>query len=587
MRDQPSDNRAHPSGAAAHERRVTALREHLGQQSTISGAAAVGTEEVILRFDGVAPAAGGAAARAELHLLLLAPDPIFWLTPPRRRPSAESGFAEWLWRRLEGARVTHVSSGQSGRILRIDLVCSAVVTGEAGRARTALILDPGPSACRLLVLGTEGHEPVARIEQRYPPTVRARAHGRGSPGTSYEEPPPGSRDSSLPLPPGAGETGPAASAQAGSGRDPAPPDAARSAGELWIRYARHREAARGLRMLLRAEERRLGRLATRLAEEVDEAQEGPALRRQAEALLTAGSIPRNASEVEVPDPTAPDRKLRVRLDPQRGFGNNVARLFTRARRLERALPLRQQKLAAARRLVEALGSIGGTIEPDVIAQQALPSEARPTPLERPIRELAELGRGLEPSLAQRWRRLRQAAAEAAAQITRPIDRSGFESRRPRARSTHASAQSRARAARRGSPPAAGGFHPRRFELPGGWLVLVARSRRENDVLTHRIAAPRDLWFHAQGVTGSHVILRRGRRPDNPSRAVLETTAAIAAYYSKARTSGMAPVIYTEKRYVRKPRKAPPGLVVCLREKTLMVAPQLPAGAARDETPDSQ
>ncbi|MBD3235579.1 MAG: DUF814 domain-containing protein [Candidatus Eisenbacteria bacterium] len=163
-----------------------------------------------------------------------------------------------------------------------------------------------------------------------------------------------------------------------------------------------------------------------------------------------------------------------------------------------------------------------------------------------------------------------------------MDRAGFAARRAEGRATR-SRPPGARRRGRGKPTPAG-FHPRRFALPGGWVVLVARSRRENDLLTHRFAAPHDLWFHAQGVPGSHVILRRGRRQDNPSRAVLEAAAAIAAYHSKARSSGMAPVIYTERRYVRKPRKAPAGLAVCIREKTLMVEPHLPAGAETEEPP---
>jgi predicted ribosome quality control (RQC) complex YloA/Tae2 family protein len=65
------------------------------------------------------------------------------------------------------------------------------------------------------------------------------------------------------------------------------------------------------------------------------------------------------------------------------------------------------------------------------------------------------------------------------------------------------------------------------------------------------------------------------RKDTPPRAVIEQAAAIAAWHSKARTSGLAPVMVTEKKYVRKPRKAPPGAVVVEREEVLMVEPALP------------
>lgn len=114
---------------------------------------------------------------------------------------------------------------------------------------------------------------------------------------------------------------------------------------------------------------------------------------------------------------------------------------------------------------------------------------------------------------------------------------------------------------------------KRFVIDERHTVLVGRKDRENDELTHRIASPRDLWFHAQGVPGSHVILRGANR-STPKR-ILEQAAAIAAYFSKARHSSTVPVIYAEKRHVRKPRGSPPGTAVCQRGKTLYVRPSLP------------
>jgi predicted ribosome quality control (RQC) complex YloA/Tae2 family protein len=58
--------------------------------------------------------------------------------------------------------------------------------------------------------------------------------------------------------------------------------------------------------------------------------------------------------------------------------------------------------------------------------------------------------------------------------------------------------------------------------------------------------------------------------------VIEAAASYAAFFSQARNSRMVPVIVTEKRYVRKPRRSPPGMAVCLREKTVMAAPRRPS-----------
>lgn len=117
---------------------------------------------------------------------------------------------------------------------------------------------------------------------------------------------------------------------------------------------------------------------------------------------------------------------------------------------------------------------------------------------------------------------------------------------------------------------------RSFELDSRHTVLVGRNDRENDMLTHRIAAPGDLWFHAQGSPGSHVVLK-GASSSTPKR-IIEIAAAAAAYFSKARHSTTVPVICAEKRYVRKPRKSKPGTAVCQRSRTIFVKPGLPDDA---------
>jgi len=118
--------------------------------------------------------------------------------------------------------------------------------------------------------------------------------------------------------------------------------------------------------------------------------------------------------------------------------------------------------------------------------------------------------------------------------------------------------------------------PRQFNLDSMWFVVVGRNNHENDTVTFHIASPGDLWFHAQGVTGAHVVLKsRGSRGKPPAR-VIERAASIAAHYSRARHSALVPVIYTERRYVRKFHGAAPGQVRCEREKLLVVPPVEPS-----------
>ena len=119
---------------------------------------------------------------------------------------------------------------------------------------------------------------------------------------------------------------------------------------------------------------------------------------------------------------------------------------------------------------------------------------------------------------------------------------------------------------------------RRYLLDGRWEVWIGRSNTENDELTHRASHAQDIWLHAQGVAGSHVILRTGGKPEQVPRAVIVKAAALAALHSKAKHSGLVPVIWTERRYVRKPRKAPAGTAVCLREQSVFATPGVPDGA---------
>jgi len=118
---------------------------------------------------------------------------------------------------------------------------------------------------------------------------------------------------------------------------------------------------------------------------------------------------------------------------------------------------------------------------------------------------------------------------------------------------------------------------RRYLVDGVWEVWIGRNNKENDALTHGAAHNRDIWLHAQGVSGSHVIIRTGGHPERIPQAVLAKAAALAALHSKARHSQIVPVIHTEKRYVRKPRKTPAGTAVCLRDQSLFVEPGIMAG----------
>jgi len=115
--------------------------------------------------------------------------------------------------------------------------------------------------------------------------------------------------------------------------------------------------------------------------------------------------------------------------------------------------------------------------------------------------------------------------------------------------------------------------PRRYQSPSGYEVLVGRNNRQNDILTSKTATDYDLWFHAQEISGSHVLLRLNAG-DTPEDKDLQFTANLAAYYSQGRESDQVPVIYTNPNYVYKPKGAKPGMVIYTRETVIWGKPSL-------------
>ena len=114
-------------------------------------------------------------------------------------------------------------------------------------------------------------------------------------------------------------------------------------------------------------------------------------------------------------------------------------------------------------------------------------------------------------------------------------------------------------------------YPFRHFRREGYEIFVGRSARNNDELSFKFAHKNDLWLHAKDVTGSHVIIRQRPGKELPL-TVLEYAAQLAAYYSKRKNDTLVPVQYTPRKYIRKRKGDPPGLVAVDREDVIMVEP---------------
>jgi predicted ribosome quality control (RQC) complex YloA/Tae2 family protein len=132
---------------------------------------------------------------------------------------------------------------------------------------------------------------------------------------------------------------------------------------------------------------------------------------------------------------------------------------------------------------------------------------------------------------------------------------------------------------RPSAPAA----PLGVRAPDGTLILVGRSSRQNDEVTFRRGSPDDLWLHAHGVPGGHVIVKSGGAPVD--EGTLLEAARLAAYYSAARHEVQALVDVTERRHVRHIKVGRPGMVTYSHEQTITVSPAAEGDWEEDEGPD--
>lgn len=310
--------------------------------------------------------------------------------------------------------------------------------------------------------------------------------------------------------------------------------------------ARALEVRRALKRLLDKHKRRLEALRG----DLEESAKGPEYRRAGEALLAfAHLVPPRAERVSLPDPADESRTIDIELAPNIAAPTNAARYFKRAAKAERGqreVPPRIEALTAEIAQLRAqLDDYSNAPDDDVRAGAQLVLE----------RVLASLSAGLRSQIR--------------APEVLPRRKLGFgESAPPPSGPTTA-------APRKPKPEVLGKLNPWRYKTLEGWDVLIGRSSEGNDHLTLHLARPEDYWFHAHGCPGSHVVLRRGKGPNEPSKATLIEVASWAAFHSKARTAGKVPVHYTLKKYVRKPRGAKAGLVYIEREQALMVRPVEP------------
>lgn len=92
----------------------------------------------------------------------------------------------------------------------------------------------------------------------------------------------------------------------------------------------------------------------------------------------------------------------------------------------------------------------------------------------------------------------------------------------------------------------------------GFTVYYGKSADANDYVTFEIADDNDIWMHAKGVPGSHVLIKV--YDQIPEKDIIIQCAQIAAENSKAPSKSELEVVYCKKRFVFKKEGMNPGQV---------------------------
>ena len=80
-----------------------------------------------------------------------------------------------------------------------------------------------------------------------------------------------------------------------------------------------------------------------------------------------------------------------------------------------------------------------------------------------------------------------------------------------------------------------------------FIILIGRDSDSNDYLSTKMAYPDDIWMHAKGCPGSHVLIRVRDRLPTPE--VIKEVAKLTIKNSKSKVSGT--VVYCKAKFVKR------------------------------------
>jgi predicted ribosome quality control (RQC) complex YloA/Tae2 family protein len=286
-------------------------------------------------------------------------------------------------------------------------------------------------------------------------------------------------------------------------------DALRSEGAS-VLDAHRTTRGRQLEQLLRRHIKRLSKKRDAISADLERATTAEELRQKGSLILAnINEIRPNSAHFEAMSWGDDPRPVRIELDPRKSPAELAQELFKKAKRLERGLDVAPERLHAVETQIAELvqaGDTAGDVSPNELAAKL---EALGVSITAPKEEA---------------RQRRQAGARLPYREFTTIDAS---------------------------------------------TVLVGRGAADNDRLTLRVARPHDLWLHARGVTGAHVVVPLGKGKSCPPETLVDA-ATLAAHFSDLRGETIVDVLYTPRRFVHKRKSSPVGSVTLGSEKVIAV-----------------
>jgi predicted ribosome quality control (RQC) complex YloA/Tae2 family protein len=101
-------------------------------------------------------------------------------------------------------------------------------------------------------------------------------------------------------------------------------------------------------------------------------------------------------------------------------------------------------------------------------------------------------------------------------------------------------------------------------------ILVGKGAKDNDELT-KSAKGNDLWFHALGLAGSHIVVPVAKNFDpSKTQRTQHEAAILALHFSKARNNFTGEVCKTTKQFLKKKKGMPAGRWLVTKSTTTFV-----------------